>query len=122
MKPSLLLFLTTVSLCSFNSFSQSEKSTTVKYAYIDVIKTYERVAEKGYKSAEMFQKIGDSYYSNSQLEKAANWYCELFAMNTDLEPECYYRYAKCLISIDQNDMAADILEKCNKKTKNINKD
>ena len=29
-----------------------------KFAYIDATKTYERVAAKGYKSADMFQKIG----------------------------------------------------------------
>jgi hypothetical protein len=27
------------------------------YAYVDAIKTYERIAEKGYKSVDLFQKL-----------------------------------------------------------------
>ena len=59
------------------------------YAYIDAIKTYERVAEKGYKSEDMFQKLGNSYYFNGELDKAAKWYGELFAMNPNQESEYY---------------------------------
>jgi len=57
------------------------------FAYIDAIKTYERVAEKGYKSEDMFQKLGNSYYFNGELDKAAKWYDELFAMAPDQQPE-----------------------------------
>ena len=68
-----------------------------KLAYIDAIKTYERVAEKGYKSVEVFQKLGNAYYFNAQLDKAAKWYGELFAMNEkSIDPEYYYRYSQCL--------------------------
>ncbi len=67
-----------------------------RYAYMDAIKAYEKSAEKGYKSVEMFQKLGNSYYFNSQLEQAAKWYGELFAMGQDVEPEYYYRYAQSL--------------------------
>ena len=67
-----------------------------RYAYMDAIKAYESSAEKGYKSVEMFQKLGNSYYFNSQLEQAAKWYGELFAMGQDVEPEYYYRYAQSL--------------------------
>jgi len=67
-----------------------------RYAYMDAIKAYEKSAEKGYKSLEMFQKLGNSYYFNSQLEQAAKWYGELFAMGQDVEPEYYYRYAQSL--------------------------
>jgi hypothetical protein len=39
-----------------------------------------RVAEKGYKSAEIFQKLGNAFYFNDELDKAARWYAELFAI------------------------------------------
>ena len=39
-----------------------------RYAYIDAIETYERVASKGYKSVDMFQKLGNAYYFNAELE------------------------------------------------------
>ena len=32
------------------------------------------LAEKGYKSAELFKKLGNSYYFNGELDKAAKWY------------------------------------------------
>ena len=63
------------------------------YAYVDAIATYERVAEKGYKDEKMFQKLGNAYYFNAELPKAAKWYGELFAMNKEQEAEYYYRYA-----------------------------
>lgn len=87
------------------------------YAFIDAIKTYEKVAEKGYKSAEMFKKLGNSYYFNAQLDKAAKWYQALFEMNTsDVETEYYYRYAQCLRAIGQNDKADKILLEFTKKS------
>lgn len=120
MKNYIFLYLTIISVFSFSSYAQKTKIAAADkkydgYAYIDAIKTYERVAEKGYKSVDMFQKLGNSYYFNSELEKAAKWYDELFAMNTDLEPEYYYRYAQSLKSIGQNDKANEILEKFNQK-------
>lgn len=111
-----LLLLIIVSVFSFSGSAQNEKNYITqkisdKYAYIDVIKTYERVAAKGYKSVDLFQKLGNSYYSNSKLEKAATWYCELFAMTSDLEPVYYYRYAESLRFIGQNDKADAVIEK-----------
>jgi hypothetical protein len=38
------------------------------------------LADKGYKSVDMFQKLGNAYYFNGKLEKAAQWYGELFTM------------------------------------------
>ena len=114
MKNNILLLITIVSVFSFNCFAQKTgvplDETQKKYVFVDVIKTYERVAEKGYKSIDMFKKIGNSYYNNFELGKAARWYGELFAMTSDLEPEYYYRYAQSLKAIDQNDKANEILE------------
>jgi outer membrane protein OmpA-like peptidoglycan-associated protein/tetratricopeptide (TPR) repeat protein len=115
MKNYILLCLTIVSVFSFNGYAQKAQVAAAdkkynNYAYIDAIKTYERVAEKGYKSAEMFRKLGNSYYFNSEFEKAAKWYDELFAMNSDQESEYYYRYAQSLKSISKNHKANEMLE------------
>jgi tetratricopeptide (TPR) repeat protein len=109
---------------SLNCFAQkaiipAADKKNVTCVYVNVIKTYERVAEKGYKSIDMFKKIGDSYYANFELDKAARWYCELFAMTTDLEPKYYQQYAKSLKSIGENDAAIEILEKLNQKSGKI---
>ncbi|SEB07160.1 hypothetical protein SAMN05443667_1215 [Flavobacterium gillisiae] len=115
-----LIFCTTISLVSFKIHSQNEKvyitdKINAKYAYIDVTQTYERVAAKGYKSVDLFQKLGNSYYSNSRLDKAAKWYEELFAITSDLDPEYYSRYAKCLIFIEKNDQANEVLQRLKQK-------
>lgn len=87
-----------------------------QYAYVDAIATYERVAEKGYKDEKMFQKLGNAYYFNGELIKAAKWYDALFAMNEEQEPEYYYRYAQTLKATGDYAKADKILEAFNKKT------
>jgi outer membrane protein OmpA-like peptidoglycan-associated protein/tetratricopeptide (TPR) repeat protein len=122
MKNKILLFITILSF-SLNGFAQKTKVSLAdkkydNYAYIDAIKTYERVAEKGYKSADMFQKLGNAYYFNAEYDKAARWYGELFAMTSDLEPEYYYRYGQSLKAIGQNDKANEMLEVFHQKAAN----
>lgn len=67
-----------------------------KYSYIDAIEIYEKVAEKGYKSVDLFEKLGNAYYFNGELDKASKWYGELFALNQEVDPEYYFRYAQAL--------------------------
>jgi tetratricopeptide (TPR) repeat protein len=89
------------------------------YANVVMIKTYERVAEKGYKSVDIFQKLGNAFYFNDELNKAAKWYAELFAITTDLEPEYYYRYSASLKAIGENEKANEMLAKFNQLSGNI---
>ena len=101
MKNKVLLYITFLGAMAFNGYSQSGAVKKAdrqyeKFAYIDATQTYERVAAKGYKSADMFQKLGNAYYFNAELEKANKWYGELFAMGTEVEPEYYYRYSQTL--------------------------
>lgn len=126
MKNYIFLCLTLVIGFSFDSYSQQSKINNAdkkynNYAYVDAIKTYEKVAEKGYKSEDMFKKLGNSYYFNSDFEGAAKWYGELFAMNSEIEPEYYYRYAQSLKSIGDTSKANKILDEFNAKNKNDNR-
>jgi hypothetical protein len=126
MKNKIFLYLSIISLSSLYSYSQKKELTIQriipqKYVEVNVIKTYERVAEKGYKSIDMFQKLGNSFYANYELEKAARWYCELFAMTSDLEPKYYHQYEQSLRSIGENDEANLLLEKFNKRSEVVKK-
>jgi tetratricopeptide (TPR) repeat protein len=107
---------------SFRAAAQNEKfystdKVSDKYVYVDVIKTYEKIAAKGYKSIDLFQKLGNSSYTNDKLDKAAVWYGELFSMTSDLEPVYYYRYAEALRFMCQNEKADALLEKLKRKPK-----
>lgn len=81
-----------------------------KYAYVDAIKTYERIAEKGYKNSQMLQKLGDSYYFNAKYAEAAKWYGELIAMGGEIPAEYYYRYAQSLKSTGDHAKADQMME------------
>jgi outer membrane protein OmpA-like peptidoglycan-associated protein/tetratricopeptide (TPR) repeat protein len=123
MKNHFFLLLTIVSTFSFGSYAQ--KSTVAaadkkyeNYIYVDAIKTYEKVASKGYKSVDMFQKLGNACYFNAELEKAAKWYGELFAMTSDLDSEYFFRYAQSLKSIGEIVKANEMLEKFHQKSTN----
>ncbi|KOP38854.1 MULTISPECIES: OmpA family protein [unclassified Flavobacterium] len=122
MKNYILSGLLCISFFQFELYAQKSKVTTAdkkyqKYAYIDAIKTYEIVANKGYKSEDMFKKLGNAYYFNSDFEGAAKWYGELFAMNGNVETEYYYRYAQSLKSTGQLDKAAKTLQEFNSQNK-----
>ncbi|TPG29636.1 OmpA family protein [Flavobacterium pectinovorum] len=126
MKKYILLCLTIISAFSFKSYSQQAKVNSGdknydNYAYVDAIKTYEKAAQKGYKSEDMFKKLGNSYYFNSDFDGAVKWYGELFAMNTNLEPDYYYRYAQSLKSTGQLDKANKVLDEFNIKYKGDNR-
>ena len=124
MKNNILLYITLIFAFSSNIYAQEAKVKAAekqyeKYAYIDAIKTYEKVAEKGYKSVDLFKNLGNSYFFNGELEKASKWYGELFAMNTgDLEAEYYFRYANSLRSVGENDKANEYLKLFNQKSGN----
>lgn len=93
-----------------SDFVISESPTnTENVAYVDIIKTYERMSEKGYKSVDMLKKMSNAYYFNEELDKAAESYADLFKMTTDLEPEYYYRYSLSLKSIGENNKANEML-------------
>ena len=105
----------------FTGFAQTSKLNSAdkkyeKYSYIDAIEIYEKVAENGHKSADLFKKLGNSYYFNGELDKSAKWYKELFALNESVEPEYYFRYAQSLKSIEDYENANKYLDLFNKNT------
>ncbi len=75
MKNYTILFVTIIGAFSFSTYAQQAKVNSGdkkydSYAYVDAIKTYEKVANKGYKSEDMFKKLGNAYYFNSDFQNA----------------------------------------------------
>ena len=104
------LHIALIALVTGTSFAQDAKTSRAdkkfdKWAYVDAIKTYERIADKGYRSSEMLQKLADAHYYNNDFEKSAKWYGELFAFSADQPAEYYYRYAQSLKALKQYDKA-----------------
>jgi len=119
-----IIYLVVIALTTLNCYSQTKVKESRgnkdydKYAYVDAIKTYERLYEKGYKSPEMLLKLGNAYYFNADLEKAAKWYGELYATNPEQEPEFYYRYSQSLRATKDYAKADEMMNKFNAKSGN----
>lgn len=126
MKNITTIYLTILCTFSISNYAQKNKvaSADKKYdnfAYIDAIKTYERVAAKGYESPDIYQKLGNAYFFNSELDKAAQWYDRLFALTTDVDPVYYYRYAYCLRSTGDIKKSEEMMKTYLEKTGNADK-
>lgn len=87
------------------------------FAYINAIELYEKMANEGYKSQEVLEKIGNSYYYNADLIKAKKWYAELFDIIAEdsIAPEVYYRYSQTLKATGDYKTANKYLDKFNVK-------
>ncbi|GAA0733393.1 OmpA family protein [Aquimarina litoralis] len=91
---------------------KSAQSQYDKYEYIDAQETYLKVVKKGYKSADLYKNLGNSYYFNSQFEEASKWYEELVKnYPNEVEPEYYFRYAQTLKSVGRYDDADVYMKK-----------
>ncbi len=118
-----IIYLVIIALTYVSSYSQGKTEARGnkdydKYAYIDAIKTYERLYNKGYKSPDMLLKIGNAYYFNAELEKANKWYDELYATAPDQEAEFYYRFAQTLRAIKDYKKSDEMMAKFSQKSGN----
>ncbi|WP_346883944.1 OmpA family protein [uncultured Algibacter sp.] len=101
-----ILVFPVVLLGSFNVLAQTGiiKKANKEYEDYSYVKTNEillNVAEKGYGSVDLYQKLANAFYFNNKMEEASKWYGELVALENDISPEYYYRYAQSLKSIEK---------------------
>ncbi len=69
------------------------------YSYIDAREIYLNVVKEGFESPQVFQKLGDTYYFNSEYSDALVWYQKLMDKYPDnIPPVYYYRTAQSLKS------------------------
>lgn len=95
----LLLFFTSV---IFSQQKQFQKGNIAfdNLAYAEAIKLYEDAYDKGCEMKGLYERLADSYYYNSNLEKAVYWYKKLIvSFQGQIQSEHIDRYANCLISI-----------------------
>lgn len=105
MKTYKIIGLLVLSFVFSTGYAQKGKIREANEAYDNLayLKTSEillEVANKGYKSVDLLQKLANSFYFNNQMEQAAKWYGELMAMNEAVDPEYYFRYAQSLKSVE----------------------
>ncbi|KAA1242429.1 OmpA family protein [Aquimarina sp. RZ0] len=90
-----------------------------RYAFVDARKIYLNVAESGYASADLYKKLGDSYYFNAELEESVKWYEELVgSYSSEIDPEYLFRYSQSLKSVQRYTEADKVMEQFNTVTGN----
>ncbi|WP_299676562.1 OmpA family protein [uncultured Tenacibaculum sp.] len=89
-----------VSVFSQNRLLKKGNEQYDKYEYINAQNTYLKVVDTGFESSELFTKLGNSYYFNSQFENASKWYKILLnKYGTIVKTEYFFRYAQTLKAI-----------------------
>ena len=106
--------LSTTSLLFAQPEKELEKANEMykNFAYVDAIKVYEKIAQKGYINQEMLESLGNAYYYNAEYKKALPWYDQLLQEGKyKVKPEYYYRYAQALKSMGNYDKADKMMAK-----------
>lgn len=71
-----------------------------EYSFRPAIDIYKKVMDKGFVSADLLKKLGNSYYYNSDYKEAAETFKKLVTEFVDeVEPEDYFKYAQTLKSL-----------------------
>lgn len=81
------------------------------YSFIDARNIYLKVVESGYTSAQIYQKLGDTYYYNAQYQDAAKWFKKLVEeFPEDIgEAEYYFKAAQSAKSLGQYQLADEYM-------------
>jgi outer membrane protein OmpA-like peptidoglycan-associated protein/tetratricopeptide (TPR) repeat protein len=82
-----------------------------KFSFINAREIYLKVLEAGYSSPQIFEKLGDTYYYNSQYQDAAKWYNRLIAdFPEEVAVEYYFKAAQSLKSLGEYSQSNDLME------------
>ncbi|MCM4169829.1 Peptidoglycan-associated lipoprotein [Arenibacter antarcticus] len=113
------LFLLTILFSGFGLVTNAQERLVNKanekygdYSFSPAIDIYKRVVDKGYISADLLMKLGNSYYFNADYTEASETYQQLLeeypeAMGADY----FFRYAQTLRSLGEYDKSKEIMSK-----------
>lgn len=121
LKKSLLLVVFICSMVATNSVAQEAKEDRLvtkanesydNYSFSPAIDIYKRVLDKGYVTADLLKKLGNSYYFNANYDAAADTYKKLVDEFTpSVTPEYYFRYSQTLKTLGDYDNANAMMSK-----------
>lgn len=97
-----LVFSSPLLFAQKGDLSEANKSYQ-EHSYVHAAELYEEMAESGYESEELFEKLGNSYYFNASYSEAAKYYSKLFAINAEKEAILVLRYAQSLKAIGEKE-------------------
>jgi outer membrane protein OmpA-like peptidoglycan-associated protein len=97
-KYTILLFfvLVSISLTAQNKETKNADKLFDSYEYVQAVKEYLALVEKGIGDTYVYKRLADSYYNMSATAEAEKWYAE--TVKSEQDAETYYRYAQMLKS------------------------
>jgi len=73
---------------------------------------YEKLVEGGVRDAEIYKRLGNTYYFNAEYTDAAKWYGELVnQFESEVGADYYFRYAQALRSTGNYELADQMMER-----------
>ncbi|MGP1992728.1 OmpA family protein [Zobellia laminariae] len=106
-----------VFLMGVSGFAQEKLITKAnekydEYSFSPAIDIYKKVLDRGYASADLLKKLGNSYYYNADYEDASKTYKRLVDEYPDeIGPEYYFRYAQTLKTLEDYEGSKAIMAK-----------
>lgn len=116
-KVHILILIAAVQLVSGTLFAQERflkkgNEKYEEYSFSPAIDIYKKVLDKGYVSADLLRKLGNSYYYNSQYKEAGESYDRLVQeFESEVTAEDYFKYAQTLKSLEDYNKASEIMGK-----------
>lgn len=104
-----LLLLFPIAIVAQDRTLKKAEKTFTKESYVSAIQIYERLANKGIGSEEIYEKLGDANYFNANYVKAEQWYTKRYELKGTFPKEFLYRYGQSLKSAGKEKEAQEIL-------------
>src|SRR5680860_1074881 len=80
------------------------------YSFSPAIDIYKKVLDRGYASADLLKKLGNSYYFNADYKEAADTYKRLVDnYPDDTPPDYYFRYAQTLKTLQDYETSKTVM-------------
>lgn len=107
----IIFFCASIMVFAQESKIDKAKENFDKYDFIEAIEEYEALVKEGYNDIEIYQRLGDANFFNSNYKVAAKWYRGLYlSSNSQLDAEYLFRYALSLKSLERYDESNRILK------------
>ncbi|PKA99397.1 WD40 repeat protein [Flavobacteriaceae bacterium MAR_2009_75] len=88
-----------------------------EYSFRPAIDIFKKVLDRGYASADLLKKLGNSYYFNANYEEAAKTYKRLVnEYSEDVTPQYYFRYAQSLKTLEEYEASNEVMAKFTEST------
>lgn len=83
-----------------------------EYSFSPAIDIYKKVLDKGYVSADLLRKLGNSYYYNADYKEAGETFNRLVnEFEGEVSAEDYFKYAQTLKSLEEYEKAGEVMNK-----------